>query len=78
MSLKMVKQFKLAQNNINMYDSFNNLLPTPKPIKTFEHAFHTNPQIILVLEKQKCTNPLHVECQAWPLIMSKHNVKVNT
>lgn len=72
-----VKEFQLSQNEISVKyteDATDTSLPIPKPVKTFNHAFHCYPEILKVIKKQKFLNPSPVQCQAWPIIMSGHDL----
>lgn len=76
MSIEDVETFRLNQNNIMVgyVDGADTSRPIPKPIKTFHHAFHAFPEIMNVIKKQKFTDPSPVQCQAWPIIMSGHDL----
>lgn len=76
MSAEEVEIFRLNQNNIMVgyVDGADTSQPIPKPIKTFHHAFHTYPKILNIIKKQKFTEPSPVQCQAWPIIMSGHDL----
>lgn len=76
MSVKEVEDFRLANNSImvNYVQEPDTSRPIPKPILTFEHAFHAYPEIMKVIKKQKFEKPSPVQCQAWPIIMSGHDL----
>lgn len=76
MSAKDVEAFRAAKNSISVQyvPGADDTRPIPKPIKTFVHAFHRFPEIMAVLDKQKFTTPTPVQCQAWPIIMSGHDL----
>lgn len=76
MSAEEVEIFRLNQNNIMVgyVDGADTSRPIPKPIKTFHHAFHTYPKILNMIKKQQFTEPSPVQCQAWPIIMSGHDL----
>lgn len=76
MSDEEVQSFRTAQNNITVkyVDGAECIRMIPKPIKTFEHAFSSYPDIIKVIKKQKFTKPSPIQCQAWPIIMSGHDL----
>lgn len=76
MSDEDVKLFRAAQNGITVQyvDGAICLRPIPKPIKTFEHAFSFYPDIMKVIKKQKFASPSPIQCQAWPIIMSGHDL----
>jgi len=71
-----VQSFRIAQNNITVQyvDGAECIRTIPKPIKTFEHAFSLYPDIMKVIKKQKFTTPSPIQCQAWPIIMSGHDL----
>ncbi|CAI6363005.1 unnamed protein product [Macrosiphum euphorbiae] len=76
MSDEEVQSFRTAQNEITVQyvvgaECFR---PIPKPIKTFEHAFSSYPDIMKVIKKQKFISPSPIQCQAWPIIMSGHDL----
>lgn len=76
MSDKEVQSFRTAQNGITVQyvvgaECFR---PIPKPIKTFEHAFSSYPDTMKVIKKQKFITPSPIQCQAWPIIMSGHDL----
>jgi len=78
MSDEEVQSFRTFQNNIIVQyvdiDGAECVRPIPKPIKTFEHAFSSFPDIMKVIKKQKFTMPSPIQCQAWPIIMSGHDL----
>lgn len=76
LSVEEVEAFRLSKNNIMVgyVDGADTSRPIPKPIKTFHHAFHAYPKILNVIQKQKFTEPSPVQCQAWPIIMSGHDL----
>lgn len=50
------------------------LPPIPKPIMAFKHAFHVFPEIMDVIQQQNFNEPTPIQCQAWPCILSGHDV----
>lgn len=76
MSMEAVEAFKLAKNNIMVeyVEGANKSKPIPKPIIKFEHVFHAYPEILQVIKKQKFTEPSPIQCQAWPVILSGHDL----
>ncbi|XP_026817783.1 probable ATP-dependent RNA helicase DDX43 [Rhopalosiphum maidis] len=76
MSDEEVQSFRTAQNDttVQYVDGAECLRPIPKPIKTFEHAFGSYPDIMKVIKKQNFTVPSPIQCQAWPIIMSGHDL----
>ncbi|VVC45586.1 RNA helicase, DEAD-box type, Q motif,Helicase, C-terminal,ATP-dependent RNA helicase DEAD-box, conserved [Cinara cedri] len=84
MSDEDVNAFRLEKNNI-MVNYVNNELedgdinpvvlpPILKPVKTFHHAFHAYPEIMKLIRQQKFKEPSPIQCQAWPYIMSGHDL----
>lgn len=71
-----VYDFRLKNNNIMVeyVEKSDDSLPIPKPIKTFEHAFKAYPKILEVIKKQKFEKPSAIQCQAWPIILSGHDL----
>lgn len=75
MSDQEVEDFRLSKNNIMVkYLDENNEKPIPKPILQFSHAFEDYPEILREIQKQKFETPSPVQCQAWPIIMSGHDL----
>lgn len=75
MSDQEVEDFRLSKNNIMVkYIDENNVKPIPKPILKFSHAFEDYPEILNEIQKQKFEVPSPVQCQAWPIIMSGHDL----
>lgn len=70
-----VEDFRLAKNNIMVkYIEENSVKPIPKPVLKFSHAFEDYPEILEEIQKQKFEIPSPVQCQAWPIIMSGHDL----
>jgi len=76
MSDEEVQSFRTAQNDITVQyvAGAECSRPIPKPIKTFEHAFNSYPDIMKVIGKQTFITPSPIQCQAWPIIMSGHDL----
>lgn len=76
LSIEDVNAFRAASNSttVNYVQGADESRPIPKPIKTFEHAFHRYPDIMAVIDKHKFTSPTYVQCQAWPIILSGHDL----
>lgn len=75
MSDQEVEDFRLTKNNIMVkYIDENNVNPIPKPILQFSQAFEDYPEILNEIQKQKFEIPSPVQCQAWPIIMSGHDL----
>jgi len=75
MSDEEVEDFRLSKNNIMVkYIDENNTKPIPKPVLKFVHAFGDYPEILEEIQKQKFETPSPVQCQAWPIIMSGHDL----
>lgn len=72
-----VEVFRFSQNEISVKyveGATDTSRPIPKPVKTFHHAFHPYPKVLEVIKKQKFINPSPIQCQAWPIIMSGHDL----
>jgi len=70
-----VEDFRMSKNNIMIkYIDENNVKPLPKPVLKFSHAFGDYPEIIEEIQKQQFETPSPVQCQAWPIIMSGHDL----
>lgn len=70
-----VEDFRVSKNNIMVkYIDEKNLSPVPKPVLKFSHAFEDYPDILVEIQKQKFETPSPVQCQAWPIIMSGHDL----
>lgn len=75
MSDKEVADFRLSKNNIMVkHVDDSNDKPIPKPVVSFLHAFKDYPDILKEIQKQKFEVPSPVQCQAWPIIMSGHDL----
>lgn len=75
MSDEEVENFRMSKNNIMVkYIDENNVNPIPKPVLKFSHAFEDYPDILIEMQKQKFETPSPVQCQAWPIIMSGHDL----
>lgn len=75
MSNQEVDDFRLSKNNIMVkYINENNIIPIPKPVLKFSHAFKDYPEILDEIQKQKFETPSPVQCQTWPIIMSGHDL----
>jgi len=75
MSDEEVEHFRVSKNNIMVkYIDENNVNPIPKPVLKFSHAFEDYPDILIEMQKQKFETPSPVQCQAWPIIMSGHDL----
>ncbi|XP_025192315.1 probable ATP-dependent RNA helicase DDX43 [Melanaphis sacchari] len=76
MSDEEVQSFRTAQNGITVKytDGAECPRPIPKPIKTFQHAFSSHPDLMKVIKKQNFATPSPIQCQAWPIIMSGHDL----
>ncbi|RZC37020.1 DEAD, KH 1, Helicase C, and/or SNF2 N domain containing protein [Asbolus verrucosus] len=64
--------FRLENNNIVVERTFktDGSKPIPKPVLTFEHAFHQYPEILKEIEKAGFTQPSPIQSQAWPVLLS--------
>lgn len=70
-----VEDFRVSKNNIMIkYIDEGNVKPIPKPVLKFLHAFEDYPEILEEIQKQKFEIPSPVQCQAWPVIMSGHDL----
>jgi len=77
LSSERVYALRHAKYNVTVqYAWGDNGLMIPKPIETFEHAFHMYPKIIELIKSQRFICPTTVQCQAWPIIMSGHDLIV--
>ncbi|KYB26280.1 probable ATP-dependent RNA helicase DDX43 [Tribolium castaneum] len=67
-----VEAFRLESNNIVVERTFKteNSKPVPKPVVTFEHAFHKYPEILEEMKKAGFTRPSPIQSQAWPVLLS--------
>lgn len=75
LSDKQVEDFRLSMNNIMVQClNENNDLSIPKPVMKFTHAFQDYPEIMKEIKKQNFKIPSPVQCQAWPVIMSGHDL----
>lgn len=71
-----VSEFRHQKNCISVkyVNNDSSSQSIPKPVKTFQHAFHAFPEILKVIDKQDFLEPSPVQCQAWPIIMSGHDL----
>jgi len=76
MCVEEVEAFRSSNNNIKVgyVDGADTSQPIPKPVRTIEHAFHAYPEILDMIRKQQFTEPSPVQCEAWPIIMSGHDL----
>lgn len=76
MSAESVYELRHGKNNVAVEYAWGGSdgRPIPKPIETFEHAFHMYPEIMELIKKQQFTHPTAVQCQAWPIILSGHDL----
>ncbi|ERL92627.1 hypothetical protein D910_09940 [Dendroctonus ponderosae] len=67
-----VEAFRLENNNIVVDRTFQteNSRPVPKPVKTFEHAFHNYPEILDEIRKAGFEKPSPIQSQCWPVLLS--------
>lgn len=71
MSAQEVAEFRKENMETNVRN-LGNKPPSagiPKPIKRFEHAFETYPEILTQL-RAKFEKPSPIQCQAWPILLS--------
>lgn len=74
-SAESVYALRHAKNNVTVECARGDTtVSIPKPIETFEHAFHMYPKIMELIKKQQFTHPTPVQCQAWPIILSGHDL----
>lgn len=70
-----VEDFRLSKNNIMVkHIDESSTEPIPKPVLKFSHAFEDYPEILDEIQKQNFEIPSPVQCQAWPVIMSGHDL----
>lgn len=75
MSKKQVADFREASNNISVINvSKGDDKPIPNPVSTFQHAFQHYPELLVELSKQGFKNPSPIQSQAWPIILSGHDM----
>lgn len=75
MSNREIEDFILFKNNIVVkYIDENNMKPIPKPIFKFSHVFEDYAEILEEIHEQQFEIPLPIQCQAWPIIMSGHDL----
>ncbi|XP_050301149.1 probable ATP-dependent RNA helicase DDX43 [Anthonomus grandis grandis] len=72
MSEEEVEEFRLQNNNIVVDRTFKkpDSIPIPKPVKTFEQAFHNFPEILDEIYKAGFEKPSPIQSQAWPVLLS--------
>lgn len=46
----------------------------PKPVFTFEQAFHCFPEVLSEVMKQKFEKPSPIQCQGWPILLKGSNL----
>lgn len=46
----------------------------PKPVFTFEQAFHCFPEVLNEIKKQKFEKPSPIQCQGWPILLRGSNL----
>ncbi|XP_050423738.1 probable ATP-dependent RNA helicase DDX43 [Adelges cooleyi] len=75
MSNEEVEAFRELKNNIMVkHVDESNVSQIPKPVVKFYHAFENYPEILEEIKKQNFETPSPVQCQAWPIIMSGHDL----
>jgi ATP-dependent RNA helicase DDX43 len=67
-----VENFRIENNNIVVERTFKteNSKPVPKPIQTFEQAFHKYPEILEEIRKAGFVKPSPIQSQAWPVLLN--------
>ncbi|XP_038056839.1 probable ATP-dependent RNA helicase DDX43 isoform X2 [Patiria miniata] len=55
-------------------DCKDNPRPVPKPVRTFEEAFHHYPEIMREIRKQKFEKPSAIQSQGWPVALKGHDL----
>ncbi|KAG8181824.1 hypothetical protein JTE90_001478 [Oedothorax gibbosus] len=75
MSKAEVQAFWAANNNISVINvEENDNKPIPNPVSTFHQAFQDYPELLTELSKQGFQKPSPIQCQAWPIILSGHDM----
>lgn len=78
MTAEQAQSIRLENNNIMVEcapgENAECVRHVPKPVTTFQHAFEPYPEIMAVIRKQRFVNPTPIQCQAWPIIMSGHDL----
>ena len=76
-----IEQMRLEKNGINVEFPFENKNKTeeneiyiPKLISKFEHAFEKYPDIMREIKKNNFVTPTPIQCQAWPVLLSGHDM----
>lgn len=66
-----VNTFRLNSNNIVVDRTFKkeDSKPIPKPVITFQHAFHNYPLILDEIAKVGFESPSPIQSQAWPVLL---------
>ncbi|XP_060535000.1 probable ATP-dependent RNA helicase DDX43 [Cylas formicarius] len=67
-----VSEFLKNSNNIVVDRTFKteNSKKIPKPVITFEHAFHNYPEVLEEIRKAGFEKPSPIQSQAWPVLLS--------
>ncbi|KAG8190964.1 hypothetical protein JTE90_010826 [Oedothorax gibbosus] len=75
LSQKQVVDFREANNNISVIKvDADDDKPIPNPVSTFRQAFQHYPELLQELSNQGFKNPSPIQCQAWPIILSGHDM----
>ncbi|XP_032663911.1 probable ATP-dependent RNA helicase DDX43 [Odontomachus brunneus] len=79
MSEKHVAQFRKNNNNIEVRHVFEtensaSKIKVPNPVENFEQAFKDYPDILREIRKQGFQKPSPIQCQAWPILLSGHDL----
>lgn len=64
-------KFRLENNKIVVSNfSENSVSVLLKPCPEFYHSFHTFPEILATIEKQRFPRPSPIQAQAWPYLLA--------
>ncbi|XP_076462153.1 putative ATP-dependent RNA helicase DDX43 [Babylonia areolata] len=69
-----VSQFRLENNNIMVQNPDCPDMKIPNPVPTFADCFRHYPSIMQQIKKQGFVRPSPIQTQAWPILMSGHDL----
>ncbi|GBM20865.1 putative ATP-dependent RNA helicase DDX43 [Araneus ventricosus] len=70
-----VEQFRAENNSITVMNvDADDTKPIPNPVTTFEQAFQNYPELLEELKKQGFSKPSPIQSQAWPIVLSGHDM----
>ncbi|KII63936.1 putative ATP-dependent RNA helicase DDX43 [Thelohanellus kitauei] len=69
-----VEHIRISKNAISVRDMTNANRPVPKIVSSFSDVFSPFPEILESINSAGFSEPSPIQCQAWPIIMSGHDL----